>query len=85
MPSNTVEQQIEQLAPDVDRIMALLAKRAGDAIKTDPLIQRDPEISAIRDELLQLLDDSSNLQFGILKNTPDVPTTTEEGRDILPA
>ena len=80
MAINAVEQQIEQLAPVVAKIMEILAERIGDAIRTDSLVSADSEIIAVRDELLGLLRTASNLQFGILKNEPDVPTTTEKGR-----
>ena len=77
---DTFKHRIEALRPEVDQIMIDLATRIRGAIINDRLIKIDPEISAIRDELLQLLTDPSNLQFGILKRESHVPTTTETGR-----
>lgn len=60
--------------------MEILAERIGVAIRTDSLVSADPKITAVRDELLELLGTASNLQFGIIKNEPGVPTTNEDGR-----
>ncbi|OGJ55328.1 hypothetical protein A2483_05590 [Candidatus Peregrinibacteria bacterium RIFOXYC2_FULL_33_13] len=57
-----------------------LVAKIKHAIENDPVIIKNPEISAIRDELLQMLKDPLNLEFGILKNEDNIPTTNETGR-----
>lgn len=74
-----IENKAEVLRPDIDQIRSDLSAWIRDAITSDPLINRDPEIFAARAELLQLLTNPSNLQFGILKNEWGV-LTTETGR-----